>query len=394
MQLLTTAPRDSLTDAQVRWLLTGAPTVAYGRGLELLDSDLTLLDDITDALEDGSVTRTMNADVHGTCQLKLSRDIDYATQLVRPYMTLTDGALSARFYVGAYTLRKGQDTFGSSIPSISVDGSDRLWLLNRPADAWAALADTGVIAAVLDVFAAAGVTGVLIDGTAQDKTLPADMLWPLFGTASDGTTANGTTTWLQIVNKLLSTINYRGVWCDELGRFRSQPYVDPGDRAPEFFFDFDDERNSIVSPSRTRARDLSSLPNRWVFVQQNVVSADGSSATPVDGAGLYVVDHSQVTSAPGYRKGLVWSGAPVQLPAADQESLVALGDAYVAAAERVATTLTVTTAPFPAAWHWDVYTYSDTEVGGLMTVEESAWTLDLGQSGGVPNDMQRTWSVI
>lgn len=394
MQLLTSAPRDSLTADQVRFLLLETPNTTYVKGLELLDANLTVLDDLSDDLQGGQIIRTMNADVHGTCSLQIATDINYLTQLVRPYMTLEADGLSARFYLGAYVLRKPSTVYGASIPSNSVDGSDRLWLLNRPADPWVAYGTDTVLQSVLLALAAAGVSGVLIDGSAQDIPMPADRVWPMFGTMSDGTDANGTTTWLQIVNALLQMIGYRGLWCDWMGLYRSEPYLDPASRASEFTFDYDDALRVTITPDRTVERDLSSLPNRWVFVQQNAITADGVSITPAEGAGLYIVDHSQDPSAPGYRNGARWSTAPVQIATADQPSLVTLGDAAVAADERVAQTLTVTTAPFPAAWHWDLYSYSDSELGGLMRVEETAWTLDLGQNGAPPADMQRTWSVV
>lgn len=412
MQLLTAAPRDTLTAAQVTRLLTGAPGIAYGHGLELLAADLTLIADISDDFEGGSVQRSMNADVHGTCSLKLARDVDYRSQLLRPYMTLSAEGVTARFNAGVYVPRKPQTTYGTNPRSNAVAGSDRLWQLKRPVgDSYVVLAGTGYLAACRQVIADAGLPAstLLLDGTAQAKALPADLLWPLTPTntttatvapaavptagAALATVQSGAATWLGIINDLLAAVNYRGLWCDENGFYRSEPYVDPAQRASEFAFDYDDPQLNVVESGRSVTRDLSSLPNYWVFLQQNLVDTLGNPLAPGPGVGEYVVDHSQVLSAPGYRGGIKWPSI-VPLSVADQATLVAFGDAQVAADERVAKVLSVTCAPFPVAGHWDVYTYADDELGGSMRVVETDWTLDLGSGNSLPANMQRTWSVV
>lgn len=409
MQQLTEAPRDSLTEAQVTRLLVGAPKVDYDRGCEVLDAALNVVDDISSDFEGGTVTHTALADVHGTCSLTLATDIDYGTQLVRPYMTLTAEGVTARFNLGAYALRKPQTDYGYSIPSNQVDGSDRLFLLNRPVgDAYAVASGTAVLAAAKQAIVDAGLDGstVLVDSTAAAKTLPSDHSWPLLADSTstdalappDAMTSmsqSGPTTWLRIVNDLLAMVGYRGVWADENGYFRFTPYADPADRPVEFSFDFDDIDDSVIAGNRTAVQDFSTVPNVWVFLQQNLTDGSGNPIEPTEGAGQYTVtNQSDGPASIDARGGLEWISV-VQLDAADQASLVSQGDAQVAADKRVTKQFTVATAPFPAAGHFDVYTYSDlAAAGGAVKVQETAWTLDLGNSTTVPADMQRTWQQV
>jgi hypothetical protein len=401
-------PSDAgLTDAQAPWLLTQADGVRYGKGCELLNADLSVAADISGDLEAGTVSRTMRAVVHGTCSLTLARDVNYQTQLLRPYMTITAGGVTGKWYQGAYVPRKPSTEYGASLPSNKIDGSDRLYQLNRPVgNAYVVAAGTGVLAAVRQAISDAGFAAstVLLDGTASTATLPIDKVWPLIGdssgtsaatTAADAVTegaANGTT-WLQIVNELLAMVSYRGLWCDWFGNFRSEPYANPAQRPVEFPFTYADALRSVIARSRSVTQDFSTIPNVWIFVQQNT-GADYTTAPPepVEGAGQYTVDEHDDPSTPGYRGGLSWP-VIVPLDAADQASLVAQGNARVAADKRVTKTLTVTTAPFPAAWHWDVYSYADPDMGATYKVQSTQWQLDLG-SNGLPADEQHTWEVV
>lgn len=383
--------RDGLTTAQVRQLLVGSAGVVYNRGLEVLDAALNVVGDISTELDSGNVAHAGLADIAGTCSLRVTADLDYGRQLARPFLDVGDGTVTARFRMGAYVLRRPSSTYGQSPRTSSIDGSDRVLLLQRPVgNSYSVAADTGYLAAVRQVIADSGLSAstVLLDGTAQDKTLPAAKVWSLF--QPDGTTA---TTWLRIVNDLLSPISYRGLWTDELGKYRSEPYADPASRGPEFTFDLGPD--SILDPLRTVTQDLSQVPNAWVFLQQNLVDASGNPAEPVEGAGQYTPPMNQSdgpTSIDG-RGGLRFLSV-VRLDAADQASLVRQGNSRVAADRRVTKVITVRTAPFPAAGHLDVYTYIDSEAGGRMKVQETAWTQSLGTSAGLPDDMDRTWQVV
>lgn len=375
MQALTAPPRDALTDDQVRDLLLG-DVVTVSVGAELLTQDLAVVEDISDDLQGGTVSRDMYADIHGDFRLQLSRQLDWATDLLQVYMTLANtSGLSARFDVGVAALITPALPAGETPVTYDVQGYDRLYLLRRPVgDTYFVPAGEDVLTAVADAFAAAGLTGIHLDGTAAGKTLASDMVWPLIPTGSDGANDTGSSNWLDIINQLLATVGYRGLWVDEHGFYRSEPYQNPRDRSPEFAFDVDDLTTTIVAAARTLTTDDWNRPNKWIFIQQNRDTA------PTDGDGLYTVDHSG--------DGLAWV-KQVTVDAADQFSLQAQGDQTVADDEHASSSLSLTTAPFPLAGHFDVYSYTDLALPDVSKVQAVSWSLPLDGS-----DMSWTWEAV
>jgi hypothetical protein len=332
-------------------------------GIELVNADLSAGEDLSDDLMGGRVSRSMNARIHGTCSLQLARELPWGASLVRPYLVLADRGVSARFNLGVFSLTTPEKPLGPSPVIYSVDGFDRLYLLDREVgDTYEVAAGTAYTTAIADVIADAGLSGVIVDNSMAAKTLPQTMVWPLVPTSGNPAT------WLRIVNDLAAAINYRGLWVDELGRFRADPYVNPADRAPEWVFDVD-VITTIVGEDRTVTEDLWKAPNRWIFVQQN------RSIAPTVGDGIYIVDNEHDGPTSQDQRG-VWP-RQVKVDVADHASLVAFGDRVVAADRRVSLAVNVTTGPFPVAGHADVYTYSDTAAGGSMKVTAEEWDLDL-----------------
>lgn len=377
--------RDGLTAAQVEAILRSTYLhVSYG--CELLTPTLQVVEDMSADFGGGTVTRTMDATIHGTAQVKMSRELVWGVDLIRPYMTVTDeqANTAARFNVGVFCLVTPDEDRGETPGTYNVQGYDRLYLLNRPiGDTYTVAAGVGYLAAVAAVIAAAGLTGVLLDTTAAAKTLPAPMTWPLIRDPnSTSSTDNSNATWLRVVNDLLAAVNYRGMWCDENGFYRSAPYVNPRDRAPEFTFD--SGTRTVLGSKFTITKDVWSAPNRWVFIQQN---RDASLPAPVEGAGRYTVNNVAEGPTSQLARGLVWTSV-VPLDAADQVTLVAQGDQRVAADMAVSETRKVTTSPFPAAGHADVAIHDDPELGAVK-VQALDWQLDLGGA-----DVSWTWSVV
>lgn len=374
MQGLTAPPRDSLTDAQVTALLLG-DNVTGDVGCELLDRDLRLVEDISGDLLPGGSSLAWSADAVPflTCQLTLSRELQWGTDLVRVYRTLTAGGVTARFNRGVFCLATPQRPLGEDTTTFQVTGYDRLYLLLREVgDTYSVSAGSGYLAAIADVIDAAGLTGVQIDGTAADKTLPKDMVWPLVASAGSPTL------WLDIVNTLLRAVAYDPLWCDENGAYRSQPHLEPAVRPAEFTLTADDVETTIVGLARTFTEDQWQTPNRWVFVRSD-------ASNPVDGDGRYVVVNQSDGPTSIDQRGLVWS-RQFTFDAADQDTLKQLGDAQVTADRSTTAVLSFPTAPLPIAGHHDVLSYIDKAAGGVLPVQATAWDEPLDGS-----DM--TWTV-
>lgn len=363
MQPLTAAPRDGLTEAQVRALLAAGAAITVRAGAELLGLDLVVRSDISDDLVGGSVERVMHAPIHGTCRLQLATELPWSSTLVRPYMELSADGVTARWTVGVFSLTTPAERMHETPGTFDVQGYDRLSLLAREVgDSYSVTAGTSYLVAVTAAVAAAGLTGVLLDGSAAAKVLPADRTWPILAETTP-------TTWLRIVNDLLAAIGYRGMYADNDGLLRSGPYADPATRAPEYVLPAYGDA-SLVGEEREQTTDLWDAPNRWVFVQQN------APAAPVAGAGLYVVVNQSDGPTSVDARGLTWTKT-VQVDAADQDSLQTRGDAVVAADRRATRTLKVRTVPWPAAGHADIYTYDDPALGGAVKVQASQYQLDL-----------------
>lgn len=372
-----------VTEEQKRILL--APAITVTSGLELLNADRAVVEDLTDVLVGGEVDRAMGRTPHGACTLDLERELRWGIDLVRPYMTVSDGSAEARWNLGVFALTTPETIVGETPQVYRVQGYDRLHLLDRQVGMdYSVAAGTTYRDALRQVFADAGLTGALIAGSAADSVLPVTRLWPLVAETTDPDETNTPVTWLRIVNDLLRAINFRGVYADENGTYRCEPYVSPKDRAVEFTFDTD-PKVSIVGEKREFIRDVWAIPNRWVFRQTN--RPDGApAATEGDGVYTYVLPPSHDLSAEN--RGLVWTSV-VDYEAATQAALVALGDRRVAADLRATAKITVDTGPFPPAGHDDVFTYTDNEAGGSRKVVARAWSLPLDGS-----DMRWTWEDV
>lgn len=378
MQLLSAPPRDGLTAAAVTNLLT-ADNITVASGCELLDASDVFVRDLSDDLVDGTIRRECEANVHGTCELQLSTTLAWGRDRVRPYMTITaptaSGMVSARFNLGVYLLTSPSRKLSTDAVT-TVSGYDKLHLLQAlVGDSYTVAAGALYLDAVRVAIRAAGAGDlVLLDATAAQKTLPAAMSWPL--------SAQTQSTWLNIVNDLLAAIGYRGVWVDQDGFFRSEPYRPPQERPLEWRFNVDDARTTIVGEERTVTEDVWGVPNFWRFLRRDLEDS------PTEGDGQYTVtnDNDGPTSlaALGRRVPRVEF-----LDAADQASLQTQGDAIVATDRRVSTVLAINTGPLPIAGHFDVCAYSDGLAPTYARLQATRWTLPL--SGA---DMDWTFTVV
>jgi len=384
VQTLTAAPRAAYTTAQISALLeAGSVTVDFGA--DLLNLNLGFVDDLSPDLVGGSVGRNCYGTIHGFVTLQLSRLLTWGVDLVQPYMVLSSGSTVARWNLGVYVLTTPQRTVGETPETYDVQGYDRLMLLDRQVGAdYTVPAGVSYRTAILNVFAAAGLSGVLIDGSAADSTLPVARSWLLVGDSTNPDQTSTPVTWLRIVNDLLNAINFRSVWADQDGQFRCGAYQDPVSRAPEWVFDSDSQL-TIVGEDRTLTEDVWATPNRWVFTQTN--RAQGAP-TPTEGDGIYAVVNQSDGPTSITARGLTWTSV-VEYEAASHAALVSLGNRRVGSDRRVTTTFKVSTGPFPGAGHFDVFTFSDAAAGGTRKVQATSWRMPL--DGG---NVEWEWEAV
>lgn len=351
MRLLTDVEVDLIKDDDAEW----------SAGCELLDLNLRFVEDISDDLLGGSTSYKLNAEIHTTLSLSLMRELQWGIDHVRPYTELSRTGLRVRFYRGVYVLVTPRRKIGVTPATYEIEGYDRLYLLLRQVGAdYEVLPGTTYRTALLAVFAAAGLTGVLIEGSSADSTVPlrADgrgHFWPLIpDDQTDPDQTDTPVTWLRIINDLLRAIRFRAVWCDELGQFRCEEYRSPAERPSTFIFDAD-EPETPVGEEREVFEDPWKLPTRWVFRWRN--APDGTSAA--DRRYQYDMPDGDPMSAAA--RGLVWTSV-VDFDAASRDKLVQLGNDRVAA-DRAMRARYEVTAAFPAQGHADIYTYRDVAAG-------------------------------
>jgi hypothetical protein len=368
-------PRDTLTAAAVTSLIQDSPSLIIGRGCDLLDSSLNVLDDLTADLAGGSVARESYATLHGSATLQITRDLSWGNAIVRPWITLSDGTTTATFRLGAYYTGTPNRRLQETPATYEVTCYDILSILDDPpSDGHAVAAGTAYLTEVEAILIARGVSAYVIDQTASASVLPTDRVWAVGDSA----------TWLTVVNDLLGSIGYQGIWSDWDGRLHCQPYETPRARAPEWVYTVD-AATSMLAPERTMTRDFYSAPNRWVFYRSNNVD----DSAPVDGDGLYVyTNDSYGDTSVEARGGRVITKA-VGVDAADQTSLIAAAQRTIDADMSIPTKVEVSVSPNPLHWHFDRAYVVDPAAGAPMDVLVTAWTLPLDGA-----DMSQAWTVL
>ncbi len=371
MQNLTAHPRESLTEAQVRDVLTGSQ-VNVTAGCEVLIGSPTdpasYWLDISEDLEGGEVRRSNYAEVHGGCVIRLARALAWGRDRIRLYMTLTNGTVAARFNLGVYVLTTPDVTLGETPVGYEVEGMDLLYLLQNtdPGDTYTITSGTNVQTAINAALAAANIGQASIAAVGLSAYVtPQTFVW--------APTTEGFPSWLRIINDLLTMVGYRGLWADETGNFVSSLYQTPVSRPVEWTFDTADAVADLVAPDRTMQEDLWSAPNWWRFVMQN------SLTQPVEGNGVYTVQN--VNEGPSSQASL---GRVVRhmehLTALDHIALVAQGDRIVSETTAHARRFELNVDPLPIAGHFDIVDLND--VVGSHKCQVVDWTLPLDGTPG------------
>lgn len=342
-------------------------------GLDLLDARDRFVLDVSDDLVGGRLERRNHRAIHGTCRLQLTRALPWGSARVRPRYELTAPSLrlTRAWPMGVYVLSTPEHVAGASPATWTVEGYDKLQVLDTPAGrTWAAAKDSPVLAEVARVFAEVGETRARIDQAAAARVVSSTRVWVL----------DERTTWLGIVNDLLAMVGYRAVWADRDGTYRCEPYVDPSGRAPDWAYDADSP-TTAVAEERSLTADYFAAPNRWVAVRD-----DPALPTPVEGNGIAVAVNQSNGPTSIDARGRVITRA-LRLDAADQDSLVAQLRRYVAEDVRLDVAVAMSSSPNPVHWHFSVVSYRDAALGPDRRLVEDAWSLPL-DGGDMSHELQ------
>lgn len=377
MQPLLEPPRDTLTSSAVTALIRDSASVVMGIGCGLTDITFTTVEDITKDVSSGSVSRSFYDTIHGSAEFSITRDIPFGYAVLLPWCTLSDGVTTARFDLGAYFTDTPRRPLAERPVTYRVKCTDILKILNTSiGDAFMLPAGTNYLAAALDIITGRGVPAgrIVVDQSAASSVLPNERSWTL----------QENVTWLTVVNDLLASINYQGLWTDWAGRFRLSAYQSPRDRAVEFAYDTDPE-TSLIAPEREEEYDYENAPNSWLFVRSNGIE----QAPPEDGNGIYRYDNERDgPTSQEARKRTIMKG-PIFLDVPDHAALVASAQRTIDADKLIPLRYNVSTFPVPLHWHSDVMSLRDADRGPDVKAHGTQWTLPLDGS-----DMTHEWQLL
>ncbi|MET0461103.1 MAG: hypothetical protein ABW195_17765 [Ilumatobacteraceae bacterium] len=366
----------SVTDAAVENVIRRAEGVQFGAGCELLAGlSLVVADDgdVSAALASGSITRGSYNRLHATASLVFDQPLPWASAIVRPFITMSDGTTTFRFNLGAYYTSSPQENLDEQPTKYAVTCYDILSVLDDPVgDAYSVAEGTPYLEAIESILMSRGIVRYMIDQSAAGLTLTSDKAWE----------PSDQLTWLTIVNDLLAAIGYAGIWSDWDGVLRCHSYQSPRERAPEWTYDV--EPGTSMLGTRTKLRDFYKVPNVWIFTKRN--DTDGPQPVEGDGRYTYINQSDGDTSIDGRGRTIT---RPVQVDAADQASLVAAATRIIDADLSIPSKVDLTTFPNPLHWHFDVVQLIDPAVGPPTPVLVTAWTLPLNG-----DDMRHEWTLL
>lgn len=344
-------------------------------GMELLDSNDVLVADLSDELVGGRVKRSNFASIHGTMECDLLTNLSWTSARLRPTLTLTnlDSGESYSTNLGIFIPTSPARRTGETPETYRVQCYDKLYMLSTPrSSSYEVASGTGYIAAIEALLDELGETHV-IEQSAVSKTLNSTKVWLL-----DERNTN-----LRIINDLLQSIGYRGLYMGRNGALRSEPWVSPAQRATIWDYDADSDL-SVLDPIAEQQVDWHEVPNVAVFIRDD---PDPALSLPTEGDGIYTITNQSDGPASIDMRGFQVVAGPYRVDAADQASLVTYGDRIWEGLQEPREGLQVATSPNPLHWHAEVVRLSWSALGYTsQRFTEISWELPL--DGG---DMKHEW---
>lgn len=391
MQPILDGPRAGLSEAKVRALLQSHSTIRITYGATALDASFGVVADISNYMSAGSsVTSSTTDSVNRTCSLNIDANVtdtgwSYLSGYIRPHMTITDveTGYAATFHLGVYTLTTPTRMLGSSPATLSFSGYDLNYLLRQPiGDSYEVPAGSDPVTAAIFAINIA-VPGVEVFGIPSGSPLPLPMSWPF--------DASQPATYQDVVNGLLASVGYEGVWVDWDGHFHIEPFTDPQMTPYEWTFDVTHDDNIVVD-HRSQDIDTFDVPNWWRFVMDNL------DASPVEGESMFTYTDASASN-PGSTANRRQTVKYIEtVTAATFTDMMDYAQRTIASTLKPSETFTVQTQPFPLAWHRDIINFRDpalvptlpATLGGERRVVSVTWSLPLdGQT-----DMEWTWQTV
>lgn len=246
--------RNGFTAEQVDAALH-APSRRIKFRYDLLDMNNNFKQTLTTVMSDQcSVTMDTTQQIARTAQFMLQDDgsINYLTDRIQPWVLVWVPPNGwAEFPLGVFILSTPpRQTDAAQVITRQINGYDLTQILvdEKVQDRYTVAAGTNYISAVASLLSTAGITQTNL--TATSLTLP---------TAKDYEIG---TAFIDIINDLLSAINYRPLWFDANGVAQAMPYMSPSVLPPAYTYQ--DDSQSVMTPEVNDNLDLFDVPNVWV----------------------------------------------------------------------------------------------------------------------------------
>lgn len=254
----------------------------------------------------GRVENNYDREIRGACSLNIlgNQEIDWLNDRFRPWVRVNNNAWPLGVYLPTSPEEKNGDE-----KEWSVGGLDKTVVLSEAHTDATYSVSPNISGPVLDV-----VVGILHDlGEVRIAATPSS------ATVKDTMVWDPGTSWLTIVNGLLTAINYENIWTDRYGQFRLEPHVPAQNRPVAHTFLAGEQ--AIHKREWTRSRDITSVPNKTIVVMQGNDEDEGMVAVAVN------VDPAHPYSYQARRNR--WISRTYTADAADQATLDALASRYL-----------------------------------------------------------------
>lgn len=321
----------------------------------------------------GEIDMDFTADIKRTAKLHIEDDgsINWLSDRIQPFFMLLmpDGGW-ATWSLGIFLLSSptGQDVNGKIYRDVECYDGLQILNDNKVITRYTITAGTTYFSAITTLFSSAGITKMNIQQTTQ--TLPADKEY------------DPSTSYLKIINDLLSDMTYTALWVDEYGYFTSWLYQTPAVRGVGYTYQNDNL--SITYNGVQNTLDLFAVPNSWTVVASNAetppltstyTNSNPNSLTSTVSRGRTIVNYSTIDTI------------------ADQPSL----DAYVQKTafedSQVYGQLVFDTAIMPMHSYDDILQVNYSYQNISDKYEEIGWTLPLVAGGKMQHNTQKVVQI-
>ena len=295
------------------------------------------------------------------------KDVDWMSDEIRPEILLDGVAYS----LGIFQPIKVQRIDNGTAVNLSISANDRCWAVRdtRSESRVYFAAGTNYVAAAVSVLTGTGIA--VINAVQTAATLGEDREWPI-GTSR-----------LDIVNELLTEINYEQLWFDGSGTAMIQPVRIPN--AVNISHVLDETKiESLMLPGIQSDTDLLSAANVFVCVCSN---ADKSSAMTA------IAENTNPQSPLSIARRGKRITKVIQINnIASQAALQAFANRQVSDSMMAGEVITAKTCLLPGFGVDDV---TSIRYGDLLAIcRETGWTMDLKIGGQMTHTLERTVMTI